>query len=92
MSKRFLAVAAGVVGVAFVGLAVYYWMTPSGSLPAWLPGFEAGSAHIHLKHGIASLLLGLASFAYAWFGTGKKKPPAGSYDKSTNDTTPTATQ
>ena len=44
----------------------------AGSLPHFLPGFEAGATNIHFKHGLASLLLALASFAYAWFQSGKR--------------------
>ena len=71
--KRSLAWLAGIIGVAFFALALYYWFTPAGSLPAYLPGFEAGSAAIHFKHGLASLILALGLFAFAWF---KSAPPA----------------
>jgi hypothetical protein len=30
-------------------------------------GFEAGVDKIHFKHGLASLILALALFAFAWF-------------------------
>jgi len=58
---------AGIVGVVFLALAAYYWFTPAGSLPSFLPGFEAGSNHIHYKHGLGALILALALFAFAWF-------------------------
>jgi len=61
-----------IVGIGFVALAVLYWITPAGALPSFMPGYEAGSSAIHVKHGIASLLLGLAVLAYAWFQTGPK--------------------
>ena len=61
-----------IVGLLFVALAVYYWATPAGSLHHWIPGYEAGSAHKHLKHGLAAAILGLGSFVWAWFLSGAK--------------------
>ena len=60
---------AGLLGVVFLALAAVYWMTPAGGLPRFLPGFEAGSDHIHLTPALASLIVGLALFALAiiWF-------------------------
>jgi hypothetical protein len=59
-----------VVGIALIVLAVVYWAEPAKSLPSWLPGHEAGSGHHHVKHGIASFLVGSACLVYAWFRTG----------------------
>ena len=61
-----------VVGIACLGLAAVYWTTPASSLPSWLPGFIAGSAVVHVKHGIAALIVALAVFIFAWFGIGKR--------------------
>lgn len=61
-----------VVGVLFVVLAVIYWAIPAGSLPVYLPGFEVGSTHVHFKHGLGALILGLALFALAWFRSGPR--------------------
>ncbi len=72
-TKRVLGLLALPVSLAFIVLAVFYWTTPAGMLPSFMPGFIADSTHVHYKHGIASLLLGLAALAYAWFSTGKKK-------------------
>ena len=71
--NRFLPALAVALGIAFVGLAAFYWLTPAGSLPTYLPGFEAGSDHIHFKHGLAALILGLGLFVFAWFKSAKKK-------------------
>ena len=70
--NRALVVLAVVVGLALIVLAVVYWAEPAGSLPSWLPGHESGSGHHHVKHGIASFLVGLACLAFAWFRTGPK--------------------
>ena len=65
-------------GIAFIVLAIVYWAEPAGSLPAWIPGHTAGSGHHHVKHGIASFLVGVALLVYVWFQTGDrtKKPAA----------------
>jgi len=62
-----------IFGVALIVLAVVYWAEPAGSLPALIPGHEAGSGHHHVKHGIAAFLLGVALLIFAWFQTGKGK-------------------
>lgn len=67
-----LSVAAGLVGLALLALGVVYIVTPAGSLPSIIPGYEAGSSTIHYKHAIASLLLGAASLVLAWFQSGQK--------------------
>jgi hypothetical protein len=55
-----------VLGVALIAVGVYYWVTPAGSLPGFFPGHLAGSAHKHLKHGLAALLVGVVCFLGAW--------------------------
>jgi hypothetical protein len=73
MSKnRWTAIVIAVAGIAFVAIAIIYFAEPARSLPRWLPGHEAGSAHHHFKHGIAALALGLGAFALAWFQTGPR--------------------
>ena len=75
-TKRALAVAALLLGVALIAVAAVYWAEPARSLPSWFPGHEAGSNHHHVKHGIAALLVGLALLVFAWFQTGKKNTHA----------------
>ncbi len=69
-----------VAGVALIVIAVVYWAEPAKSLPSFFPGHQAGSAHHHVKHGIASFLVGLACLVFAWFNTGGNRtsaaPPA----------------
>jgi hypothetical protein len=62
-----------VLGIVLLWIAIIYWTTPASSLPTWLPGFAAGDSAIHVKHGVAALVVALAGFAYAWFSSGKKK-------------------
>jgi hypothetical protein len=61
-------------GLVLIALAVVYWAEPAHALPSFFPGHEAGSNHHHVKHGIASFLVGLALLVFAWFQTGKKQP------------------
>lgn len=75
MKKPLVALFA-VIGLAFLALAMYYWMTPAGSLPHGFPGYEAGSHHKHFKHGLAALILALGCGVLAWFSLGKKTPQA----------------
>ena len=56
-----------VLGLIFVAIAIVYWFVPAGSLPGFVPGFEAGSTHIHTKHGAAALAVGVICFVVAWF-------------------------
>jgi hypothetical protein len=60
---------AGLLGIVFIGLAIVYWLTPAGGLPSFLPGFDAGSDHVHITHALAALIVALALFAGAiiWF-------------------------
>jgi uncharacterized membrane-anchored protein YitT (DUF2179 family) len=72
-NDRLLVALAILVGAVLVVVAIVYFAEPAKSLPGFFPGHQAGSAHHHVKHGIASLLVGLASFAFAWFRTGPKR-------------------
>jgi hypothetical protein len=68
--KKLLMIGLILLGVAFVAVAVYYWMTPAGSLPHFVPGYEVGVTSAHLKHGLAALILGLGCGVLAWFVSG----------------------
>ncbi len=72
MNRRLLSTLAVLVGLLLVVAAVIYWVSPAGSLPHFFPGFTAESTQRHVKHGLASFIVALALFAYAWFQTGKK--------------------
>ena len=74
--RRQLVALAVALGIALVAVAVVYWTEPAKSLPSFFPGHKAGSSHHHAKHGIASFLVGLACFAFAWFNSGPKKRAA----------------
>ncbi len=59
--------AAIVLGVICLIAAVMYWLVPAGSLPSFIPGYEAGSTRIHVKHGIVAAAVGVVLFGVAWF-------------------------
>lgn len=64
------------LGVLLIVVAVIYFVQPAHSLPSFFPGHvsatDAEATHHHTKHGIAALVLALASFVFAWFQTGPK--------------------
>ena len=73
--KKLQIIVGALLGVICLGLAVIYWTTPAGLLPSWLPGFAVGSSVVHIKHGIAALIVAIAAFIFAWFSMGKKRRP-----------------
>jgi len=68
--QRNLILPALALGLLFTALAVLYCVDSAGSLPSFIPGHEAGSAHHHIKHGIAALVVALGCFVFAWFQSG----------------------
>lgn len=68
--KKYLGIGAIVFGFIFLGLALVYWLTPAGGLPAFMPGYQVGVSTVHFKHGLACIILGIALFIYAWFQSG----------------------
>jgi hypothetical protein len=46
--------------------AVMYFVMPAGRLPTFMPGFEAGSAHVHMKHAIIALVAAVVLFLIGW--------------------------
>jgi hypothetical protein len=70
--KKTLNLLAIVFGIVFVLLAIYYWVTPADMLPMFVPGYDAAMTTPHIKHGIASFVVGLALLVYAWFASAKK--------------------
>jgi hypothetical protein len=47
--------------------AVMYYTMAAGSLPTFMPGYEAGSAHIHQTHAIAAAVAAIVLFVIGWF-------------------------
>jgi hypothetical protein len=60
-------VALALAGMLSVALAVIYFTVPAGSLP--LPdalGHQVGSQVIHVKHGLAAVVVGLVCWVLCW--------------------------
>jgi hypothetical protein len=71
MTKRpALIIPAVIVGLLLLVVAGIYFADSASALPSFFPGHQAGSAHHHVKHGIAAGLLGIACLVFAWFQTG----------------------
>ena len=70
---RILMIVLIVLGVLFVAVAIYYWVTPAGSLPSFFPGHDAGSTHHHTKHGLAMLGVAVVCWIGAWMTTGPSR-------------------
>lgn len=51
--------------ICLVG-AIVYFVIQAGSLPTFMPGYEAGSAHIHMKHAIVALVAAVVLFLIGW--------------------------
>jgi hypothetical protein len=47
--------------------AVMYYTMEAGSLPTFMPGYTAGSTHIHHLHAYAALVAAVVLFAIGWF-------------------------
>lgn len=62
-----------VVGLLLLVIAFVYLTTPVAGLPHFFPGFDPAVTKIHFKHGLASLILAIGSFVFAWFQSGKLK-------------------
>jgi hypothetical protein len=73
-NDRLLVGAAALLGLVLIVIAIVYFTVSAGSLPSFFPGHQAGSTAIHVKHGLAALLVGLACFVFVWFRTGPKRP------------------
>jgi len=74
VNNRTLVIAGIVAGIFFVAVGVMYFALPAKSLP--LPDFlghQSGSNHHHIKHGIASVLVAIGCFVFAWFQSGPKR-------------------
>jgi hypothetical protein len=57
------------LGVILLVIAAVYFLVPADQLPGFFPGHEAGATRVHVKHGVASGVLGIALIAAGiWVG------------------------
>ncbi|HWY79852.1 MAG TPA: hypothetical protein VNW29_05855 [Candidatus Sulfotelmatobacter sp.] len=68
-----LAISMIILGLLFIAVSFIYFLTPANALPGFLPGHQAVLTTHHYKHGVGSLLLGIACFIFVWFQSGKKR-------------------
>jgi len=52
--------------------AAMYFVMPAGTLPTFMPGYDAGSTHIHTTHGIAAVVAAVVLFVIG-FALGRAK-------------------
>jgi hypothetical protein len=55
-----------ILGIICIVAAIMYFMIQAGSLPTFMPGYEAGSAHFHTKHAIISIIAAVVLFLIGW--------------------------
>jgi hypothetical protein len=57
------------LGVILPVVAATYVLVPADQLPGFMPGHEVGVRRVHVKHGVASGVLGLILIATGvWMG------------------------
>ena len=56
-----------ILAIICIIAAVMYFVMPAGQLPTFMPGYEAGSAHIHMKHAIIAVVAAVVLFLIGWF-------------------------
>jgi hypothetical protein len=56
-----------ILGLACLAMAIAYWAVPAGSLPSFVPGYEAGGTATHLKHGIAAAVVAVLLLGFGWY-------------------------
>lgn len=62
-----------ILAILCVIAAVMYYTLPAGSLPTFMPGYEANSAHIHMTHAIAAAVAAVVLFLLGWlFGRSRR--------------------
>ena len=54
------------LAIVCVVAAVMYYTMPAGSLPAFMPGYAAGSSHVHMTHAIAAGVAAVVLFVVGW--------------------------
>lgn len=70
--KKLVTIIFVLLALIFIAIGIYYFVTPAGSLFHLAPGYLAGSAHKHTKHGLASFIVAIGFVILAWFGSAKK--------------------
>jgi membrane protein DedA with SNARE-associated domain len=56
-----------VLAIICVIAAVMYFVMPAGQLPTFMPGYIAGSSHIHTTHAIVAAVAAVVLFVIGWW-------------------------
>ena len=56
-----------ILGIICIIAAVMYFVMPAGQLPAFMPGYEVGSAHVHVRHAVIAVAAAVVLFLIGWF-------------------------
>jgi len=56
-----------ILAILCVIAAVMYFVMPAGQLPTFMPGYLAGSDHIHKTHAVAAAVAAVVLFLIGWF-------------------------
>jgi uncharacterized membrane protein len=64
--KRSMRAIAYILAIICVIVAVVYFAMPAGQLPTFMPGYEAGSAHFHVKHAIIAVVAAVILAVIGW--------------------------
>ena len=59
------------LGVVLLVVAAVYFVMPTDQLPSFFPGYAAGDAHMHTKHGMVAGVVGLVLLGAGVF-TGRR--------------------
>jgi hypothetical protein len=55
-----------ILAIICIIAAVMYFAMPASQLPTFMPGYEAGSAHIHTKHAIIAVVAAVILAVIGW--------------------------
>ena len=55
-----------ILAIICIIAAVMYFVMPAGQLPAFMPRYEVGSAHVHVKHAVIALVGAVVLFLIGW--------------------------
>ncbi len=56
-----------ILAIICIIAAVMYFVMPAGQLPTFMPGYEVGSVHVHIKHAVIALVGAVVLFLIGWF-------------------------
>jgi hypothetical protein len=55
-----------ILAIICVIAAVMYFVMPAGQLPTFMPGYAAGSTHVHTTHAVAAAIAAVILFVLGW--------------------------